>query len=211
MKNAFVLALSLVVVAPFSSLGCKKPPPDDPPPPTTISSARETVPPAASFNATPVAQFADAGSVEGLTPLEQARSYKETGQLWMARLVLENRALSASGTKEEAELLLSICMEQNDAPCVERCGEKLNRKIKLDGGAHVASSASAAPEHKEPDTELARARDMVLRMQYADARKVLEPKVLDGKATRAEIAMLKTICEKEGDRMCVALCATKLK
>lgn len=205
-------AAALALVSPL--VACKKkPPPDDPPPPTTIASATEPVPPAAPFNATPVAQFADAGPVEGLTPLEQAKTYKATGQLWMARLHIETRALSASGTKAEAELLLEICMEQGDANCVERCGEKLNRKIKFDAGPPepVSSAAPSAPEHKEPDTDLAKARDLLLKMRLADARKILEQKVLDGRASREETRMLKTICEKDGDRMCVALCNAKLK
>lgn len=207
-----VFAAAAVLVS--SIAGCKKkPPPDDTPPPTTIASATEPVPPAASFNATPVAQFADAGPVEGLTPIEQAKAYKATGQLWMARLHIETRALSAAGTKEEAELLLEICMEQGDANCVERCGEKLKRKIKFDAGPSepVAAAAPSAIEHKEPDSDLAKARDLLLKMRLADARKILEQKVLDGRATREETRMLKTICEKEGDRMCVALCNTKLK
>lgn len=212
MNRALVPLSPILAGAIASSVGCKKPPPEDPPPPTTIASARETVPPAASFNATPVAELADSGSTEGQTPLEQARSYKASGQLWMARLHLENRALSSTGTKEEAELLLEICTEQGDEACVEKCGEKLNRKIKLDAGARAAGTgATTPPEHREPDTELARARDMVLKMHFAEARKVLEPKVIDGKATREEIRLLKTICEREGDRMCVALCNTKLK
>jgi len=193
-------------------LGAKKAT-DDPPPPPTIASATEPVPPAASFNATPVAQFADAGNVEGKTPLEQARMYKATGQLWLARLHLEPKALSDDGTKEEAELLLEICMAQPDVACVEKCGVKLGRKIKFDGGAPVASAKGidAGGEHHEPDTELARARDLVLKTQLEPARKLLEPKVLDGKASREEIRMLKTICQKQGDRMCVALCDSKLK
>lgn len=211
MKRALVLAPVLAIAV----LACKKPKQEEPPPPTTISSAPTPVPPAAPFNATPVAQFADA-SLDGLTPLEQARAYKASGQLWMARPHLETRALSAAGTKEEAELLLEICMAQDDEVCIEKCGEKLHRKIKWDGGAKTdplltATPSSSAPEHKEPDTELARARDLVLKMRFGDARKILEPKVLDGKASREEVRMLKMICEREGDRMCVALCNTKLK
>lgn len=187
---------------------------DDPPPPPTIASATETVPPAASFNATPVAQFADAGNVDGKTPLEQARFYRASGQLWLARLHIEQKALGEDATKEETELLLEICMAQPDAACVEKCGTKLGRKIKFDAGAPVpitSSNAVDAGEHREPDTDLAHARDLVLKMQLDPARKVLEPKVLDGKATREEIRMLRTICQKQSDRMCVALCDSKLK
>jgi len=69
----------------------------------------------------------------------------------------------------------------------------------------------AGQEHTEPDTELARARDLVLKKQYDLARKSLEPKVLDGKASREEVRLLETICERQHDRMCVALCESKLK
>ena len=59
--------------------------------------------------------------------------------------------------------------------------------------------------------ELARARDLVLKKQFDQARKALEPKVLDGKASREEIRLLKNICESQGDRMCVVVCEAKLK
>ncbi|MDB4938241.1 MAG: hypothetical protein JWP87_5213 [Labilithrix sp.] len=178
-----------------------------------VVSAREVVPPAAPFNATPVAQYADAGNLDGQPPFEQATVYEANGQLWMARLVLERKALGSDATKDETELLAKICMQQNDLACVEACSTKLGRKIKLDGGAAPRASASAVAgqQHTEPDTDLARVRDLVLKMQYDPARKSLEPKVLDGKASREEIRMLKTICEKQGDRMCVALCESKLK
>ena len=131
----------------------------------------------------------------------------------MARLVLERKALGADATKEETELLVRICQDQADAACIEACARKLGRKIKMpDGGAPApAIAGGSAPEHKEPDSDLARARDLVLKMQYEPARKTLEPKVLDGKASREEIRMLRTVCEKQGDRMCVALCDSKLK
>jgi len=78
-------------------------------------------------------------------------------------------------------------------------------------GSGTEAEATIGAEHQEPDTELARTRDLVLKMQYESARKALEPKVLDGRASREEIRLLKTICEKEGDRMCIALCDAKLK
>jgi hypothetical protein len=182
--------------------------------PVSISSAREIVPPAAPFNATPVSEFADAGNLDTQSPFEQAKVFYAQGQLWMGRLVLERKALGTDATKEETELLVKICQDQGDAPCVEACARKLGRKIKMpDGGAPpaTASASASAREHKEPDNELARARDLVLKMQYEPARKTLEPKVLDGKASREEIRMLRTVCEKQGDRMCVALCDSKLK
>jgi hypothetical protein len=199
--------------------------PKDPPPDpdafdaaVPVSSVREPVPPAAPFNATPVAQFADSGNLDTQSPYEQAKVFEANGQIWMARLVLERQALGSDGTKDETELLVKICQQQGDQACLDACGKKLGRKIKYDGGGapSVASTGSAGSaavgqEHKEPDSELARARDLVLKMQYEPARKALEPKVLDGNASREEIRMLKTICQKQGDRMCVALCESKLK
>ena len=213
-----LVALVAFVVA---SAACK---PKDPPPDpdafdaaVPISSVREPVPPAAPFNATPVAQFADAGNLDTQPPFEQAKVFEANGQIWMARLVLERKALGSDATKDETELLVKICQQQGDQACLDACGKKLGRKIKFDAGAPSAAPSSSAgsaavgQEHKEPDSELARARDLVLKMQYEPARKTLEPKVLDGKASREEIRMLKTICEKQGDRMCVALCESKLK
>jgi hypothetical protein len=215
-----VVAVAALLTAPAA---CK---PKDPPPDpdafdaaVPISSVRAPVPPAAPFNATPVAQFADAGNLDTASPYEQARVFEGNGQIWMARLVLERQALGPDATRDETELLVKICQQQGDQACLDACGKKLGRKIKSDGGAPSASpsgststgSAMLGQQHQEPDSELARARDLVLKMQYEPARKTLEPKVLDGKASREEIRMLKTICEKQGDRMCVALCESKLK
>ncbi len=221
MKPLVVVALLGGIVGLLTSASCK---PKDPPDPNAfdgavpISTVRETVPPAAPFNATPVAQFADAGNLDTQPPFEQAKVFEANGQIWMARLVLEREALGADAPKEETELLVKICQEQGDRACLDACGKKLGRKIKLDGGAPAGPSsapsgaaAAVGQEHKEPDSELARARDLVLKMQYEPARKALEPKVLDGTASREEIRMLKTVCEKQGDRMCVALCDSKLK
>lgn len=211
---------ALLVSLAVTGAGCKpKDPPADPDAfdgAAPVSSAKETVPPAAPFNATPVAQFADAGNLDTQPPYEQAKVFEANGQLWMARLVLERKALGSDATRDETELLVKICQQQGDAACLDACGKKLGRKIKYDGGAptpSVPASAGAVvgQQHQEPDSELARARDLVLKMQYEPARKTLEPKVLDGKASREEIRMLKTICEKQGDRMCVALCESKLK
>jgi hypothetical protein len=214
-------AVSFVVLAVVALGACK---PKDPPPDateprdaavTTASGVPEHVPPAAPFNATPVAQFADAGTLEGKSPFEQATFYEGNGQLWMARLVLEQQALGPGATKQETELLAKICQQQGDAACLDSCSTKLGRKLKLDAGAASADAgrpgAVTGQEHKEPDTELARSRDLVLKKQFDQARKSLEPKVLDGKASREEIRLLKTICETQADRMCVALCDSKLK
>lgn len=220
MRLAVSLSLGLAALA-----ACK---PKDPPPDPNVRDAAaggeraissgvpEVVPPAAPFNATPVAQFADAGNIDGKPPFEQASYYEANGQLWMARLVLEPKAFGSDGTNAEIELLAKVCQQQGDADCVDKCGGKLGRKIKMDAG--IASKKDAGkPEavtgqqHEEPDTDLARSRDLILKKQYDLARKQLEPKVLDGKASREEIRLLKTVCERQSDRMCVALCESKLK
>ena len=210
------LLLSSALAAGLALFACK---PKGPPPEgdAALPGVPEVVPPAAPFNATPVAQFADAGNLEGQSPFQQATYYEANGQLWMARLVLERQALSADATKAETELLVKVCQQQGDEKCIAACSAKLGRKIKMEGAASIPSGDAGKPgavtgqEHKEPDTELAHARDLVLKLQFDEARKTLEPKVLDGKASREEVRMLKTICEKQRDRMCVALCESKLK
>lgn len=204
------LTTSLVLAAGLTGLSACPKREDPPPPPAPLASV-EVVPPAAPFNATPVADFADAGNLEGQSPYEQARVYHAQGQLWMGRLVLERKALGSDATKEETELLVKICQDQQDEKCIDACAKKLGRKIKLLDGGVPASVKSAAPEHKEPDSDLSRARDLVLKTQLDPARKLLEPRLLDGKASREETRLLRTICEKQGDRMCVALCDSKLK
>lgn len=201
------IAMPLVaVVAPG---GCSKKQPDDPPPPVVSTTA--TVPPVAlSGEATPVSAFADAASIDGKTPYEQARIYEENGQLWMARLVLEKKALGPDATKAETELLAAICHEQSDEACVEECSKKLGRKLKFDGGMPARPKLDAG-EHKEPDSEMAKARDLLLKHKLKEARDILEPKVIDNKASKEEIRLLRNICKEQSDRMCMALCDAKLK
>ena len=214
MKRARV-ALFVIVLAPLATVACKKLRGEDPQPPAeppvVVSSATTPVPPV-GFAATPVEAFAEAGldPAEAGTPYEQARAYEASGQLWLARLVLEKKALSPDGTKEEAELLASICNHQGDEECLLSCSEKLGRKLKLDGGARRVTF-DAGEEHQEPDTDLARARNLVLKKQPEAARALLEPRVLDGTASKEEVRLLKTVCKEQGDRMCVALCDAKLK
>lgn len=208
------LTVSFAVFALSALAACPKPKGDDPPPSEIAPpppASREVVPPAAPFNATPVADFADAGNLEGQSPYEQASAYYAQGQLWMARLVLERKALASDAPKDETELLVKICQDQQDPPCIDACAKKLGRKIKMPDAGAPAAAKSAAPEHQEPESDLSRARDLVLKTQLDPARKTLEPKVLDGKASREEIRLLRTICDKQSDRMCVALCDAKLK
>ena len=68
------------------------------------------------------------------------------------------------------------------------------------------------PHEREPvATDVSRARAELLAKRYKEARGILEPKVLDGKASKEEIRLLRTVCKQDGDRMCVALCDAKLK
>lgn len=214
-RGAVLLA---ALVGSIASAGCdlfgKKPSgssgPGDPP---VVSVTTASVPPASSLDASPASQLADTSTSDVQSPFEQAKVYESNGQLWMARLVLETKALGPDATRDETELLARICAHQGDSSCVEKCGRKLGRKIKVDAGAPGSSSSASGVggEHHEPDTDLARARDLLLKHKLEPARKVLEPKVLDGKASREEVQMLRTICEKQGDRMCVALCNTTLR
>lgn len=191
----------------FAACSNKKPPPEEPPP--VIATATATVPPVALSGVAPVSAFVDAASSDGKTPYEQAREYEASGQLWLARLVLENKAIGPSGTKQEIELLATICHEQSDDRCVSECSKKLGKKLKFETIAprHPLESG----EHKEPESDAARARDHILKHQYKEARELLEPRVLDGKASKEEVRLLRSACKHQGDRMCTALCDAKLK
>lgn len=121
--GAALLALSLLGCEKI--LGDKKPPPVSEAP--TITSVESPVPRAN-------VELPDAANLEGRSPYEQARAYAAGGQLWMARLVLEPKALGEKGTPAELELLGTLCMQQDDAECLASCEKKLGRKIK-DAGA----------------------------------------------------------------------------
>jgi hypothetical protein len=212
LRRVFSLPLFGVAWAVLLPEACssKKPPPEPTP---AIDSTPVPVPPIAT-NGVPVSSFADA-AVPG-TPLEQARDYENNGQHWMARLVLEPKAMGPDGTKTEIEYLALICHEQGDDACIEKCAAKLGipaKKMKFDGGApkKVVDPAPAVSEHKEPDNDFSKARDLYLKKKPKEARDILEPKVVDGKASKEETRLLRTICKDQGDRMCVALCDAKLK
>jgi hypothetical protein len=200
-----IVAVALALAA-CDRFGKKPPPPDERPPDVQPLPSRTPQ----TFDPTPVSAFADA-SIEGKPPLEQARVYESNGQLWLARLVLEPKALSSDGTKEEATLLGSICARQGDSACLDRCSAKVGKKLSFDAGA-ATPSVSIGGMHEEPQNDAARARAMLLANDYAGAHKLLEPKLLSNKASKEEIRLLKSACEKEGDqKMCVALCDSKLK
>ncbi|WP_146646869.1 hypothetical protein [Labilithrix luteola] len=180
--------------------------------PAALGSAPASVPP--SFNATPVAAYADASDFDGNSPFEQAQKYAANGQLWMARLVLEKEALSPSGTSDEVVLLARICGDQGDTACMDACTRKLGHAVKTDGGTFSTTGKGGAGGRATDSPEvvqLGRLRDMVLKKQYGPVRQALEPKVLDGSASPEEIRLLKVVCGKQNDRMCVALCDAKLR
>ncbi len=214
--RALLLAVLVAPAAAALAIACKpnKPPPDDPPPPP-IDSADHPVP-AVGLTATPVEQFGDASlePLEGKSPFEAAQIYASRGQYWMARLMIEKQGLSPDGKPEETELLATICAAQSDPVCIRACEAKLGRKLKLDAGApvRVVPVEAGAPQPSgEPDTELAKARNLVLKKNYAKAREMLEPRLLEGKATREETRLLLEVCKAQRDRMCIALCESKLK
>lgn len=200
-----LFGVSALVLLPQACSG-KKDASNDPPPPV-IDSAPVPVPPVAT-SGEPVSTFLDAGSG---TPLEQAQQYEVSGQHWLARLVLEPKAFGADGSKAEVNLLAYICYEQGDDACVDKCAQKLGvKKLKFDGGAPKPPPITVG-EHEEPETDAAMARALFLKHKDKDARAILEPKLLDGSASKEEIRLLKAICKDQGDRMCQALCDSKLK
>lgn len=154
------------------------------------------------MTAQPVSAFVDAGP-EDKSPFEQAKDYHAHGQNWLARLLVEKHALSADGTKDEAELLLEICKAQNDGACVQECAKKLGRKIAFDGGV---SAAPAVTAERPSETNFTKARDLHLKKRDKEARALLEPRVIEGKATPEEVGLLSQICTLQKDKLCVALC-----
>lgn len=159
----------------------------------------------APIEATPVTAFLEAG-VADESDIAHVRELAKNGQVWMARLLIEPRALSPQGTREELELLLDLCGRQGDDACVQNCSTKLGRKapvvLRPDAGARDAGA---------PASDLTRARDFVTAKQPQRARTLLEPKVLGGTASLGEIKLLGEICKAQGDKMCVALCEAKSK
>jgi len=159
--------------------------------------------------AQPVSAFGDAGPAPGEKSVyEQSKEYHELGQNWVARLLIEKRALGEAGTKDDVELLLSICKAQRDAGCVQSCAQKLGRKIAFDAGA-PASPSTPLIEHPS-ETPFSKARDLHLKKRDKEARAILEPRVIDGKAPAEETKLLLDICTVQNDKMCIALCKKQL-
>jgi hypothetical protein len=205
-RNAFSLAALFAggILAQDCKPSAKKPP-DDPPPPL-VPSTTATVP-----QAMPVADFdASMEALEGKTPLESARIYEARGQDWMAQMSLEKKAFGPDGTKAEVEFLAYVCNKSDDDDCLRKCDLKLGKRLQFDGGP-PRGPIDAGRDPKQAVSDLAKARDLVLKKDWDQARALLEPRVLDGKASKEEIRLLKQACQGQGDRMCVALCDAKLK
>lgn len=206
MMIRFALSTSALFAVVALAADCK--PKKDPPPPEEPPPVVESATPVP--RAMPIGEFdASLEPVDGKTPLEQARIYEARGQLWMAQMALEPKALGPDGTKTETEFLAWICHQRDEEECLQKCEVKLKKKLKFDAGA--PAPRSEPQEHKEPTSEVARARDLVLKEKWKDAHAILAPRVLEGKGTKEEIRLLKQVCQHEGDRMCVALCDAKLK
>jgi hypothetical protein len=204
-----------IVTLGISVLGCdrvlgKNAEPEQEVAPPPVVAPEGPVPPVQ--NGTPVEVFADAAfDPEGKTPFEQAVAYEASGQLWVARLLIEKKALSAEGTKQEAELLAKICDAQEDEDCLGQASDKLGRKLKLSGGSTVEPGAGPSPVEPARPSDLEWASDLFRKRKLTAARKLLEPKVLAPSPDPAEIALLKQVCEVQKDRVCVALCDAKMK
>ncbi len=84
------------------------------------------------------------------------------------------------------------------------------KKLKFDGGAPKPPPVDVG-EHQEPQSDAATARALFLKHKDKEARAILEPKLLDDSASSEETRLLKAICKDQSDRMCVALCDSKLK
>ncbi len=148
----------------------------------------------------------DAGAE--LSDFAQAKEYRKNGQTWMARMLVEKKALSDAGTKEDVQFLAEICADQGDTKCVDACNKKLGTKMsaKTKGSAAVDPGLPSAI----PDDDLAKAREALHRGDKKRARAILEPRMLENKASHDEIQLLHELCRLEDDKMCMALCKTRL-
>lgn len=179
-------------------------------PVASIDTTPVPVPPVANPSGEPVSSFLDAAVPT--TPFEQSQAYEANGQHWLARLVLEPKAFSDTGTKPELNLLAYVCWELEDPKCVDRCAQRLGvKKLTFDGGTPPKAPAVDVGEHQEPNNDAAMARALFLKHKDKEARALLEPKLLDGSATSDEVRLLRAICKDQSDRMCIALCDQKLK
>lgn len=216
MRRSVQSTLFVVVVAglaSLASLGCDKLKPGGgeargSQPISSITAGTASAPPVP----TPPAS-ASAGIDPNASELEQAKAYSKGGQLWLARLVLEQKALGDSGTRDEASYLADLCQEQGDQACLDACGKKLGKKLVLakagperkDAGVAALPSAEA-----EDNSDFGKARALMLKGQNAKARAILEPRVLENKASREEVRLLLEVCRVQKDKMCMALCQSRI-
>lgn len=171
-------------------------------PPPTASAAPAVTP-------SPPAQTA--GIDPNASELDQAKAYSKGGQVWLARLVLEQKALGDTGTRDEAAFLAELCQEQGDQACLDACGKKLGKKIVLAKAAPRDAGAAALPSAEAEDaSDFGKARAWMLKGQNGKARAILEPRVLENKASRDEVRLLLEVCKVQKDKMCQALCQSRL-
>jgi hypothetical protein len=182
---------------------------DDPKPATQATTTLPTVP---SYSAIPVSDFNLDGGDDVLT---LATKYEANGQYWLARLLMEPRALSEDGKTEDLVLLARICDKQEDDACVIKCNARLPKNLQLpvkkrEAGARAPMPSSLASARPDDNTDFGKAQRFLLTGKSQDARAVLEPKFLGGRASLDEIRLLREVCKSQGDRMCVAMCNSKL-
>jgi len=105
-----------------------------------------------------------------------------------ARKMLEPRVFSGRGTIDEARMLKAICRHQKDAACVARANQILVEMATRspDAGSPVDAGAQTVLDEGE-----------------SKARRMLEPRVMSGRATIDEVRMLKAICRHQKDTECV--------
>jgi hypothetical protein len=94
-----------------------------PPPAPPPTSDLVPIPP---HTATVPMKLAD-GTVASVDYTEAYQS-KMAGQFMRAHLLLETKAFSENGTKDEQRLLREICTEQKDTDCVDKCNAYLSGK-----------------------------------------------------------------------------------
>jgi hypothetical protein len=181
---------------------------EDPAPPPPADTTPVPKPPVV-LNATPASAFADAAPDPATgSPYEQAVSYHSSGQVWLARLVLEKHALGSEAKARDTELLARLCAEQADEDCVHKCEARLGKKLKLalDGGVRLGGKGLPSAEPVQEETDAVKAQRMVLAGDHEGARQLLLPKLAEKKITEGELRILRAACEHQRDNMCVLAC-----